>query len=191
MSDNAVKVSVTKEKTTKPKVSEEAKQTEAPPIAPRDWWPLETVRREVERVFDEFYRGPWRLPFTRTAFDVGPVWPGEAIWGAVPAVDIVEGEQNYIITAEMPGVQAGNVEVRLSEGRLTIRGEKKEKTEEERKGVFVSERRYGSFQRTFKVPESVDADKISANFGDGVLTIVLPKTVEAQKSERKIEVMAA
>lgn len=46
----------------------------------------------VEGVFDEFYRGPWRLPFTRTAFDVGPVWPGEAIWGASPAVDIVERE---------------------------------------------------------------------------------------------------
>jgi HSP20 family protein len=183
----AVKVPVTEEK---PTVSEEATKAEAP-IPAREWWPLETLRREVERVFDEFYRGPWRLPFTRTAFDIGPVWPGEAIWGAVPAVDIVESDQSYTITAEMPGVQADNVEVRFSEGRLTIKGEKKEQKEEERKGVFVSERRYGSFQRIFKVPESVDTDKISATFADGVLTITLPKTAEAQKSERKIEVMAA
>jgi HSP20 family protein len=91
----------------------------------------------------------------------------------------------------MPGVEAGNVEARLSEHRLTIKGEKKAKNEEDRKGVFVSERRYGSFQRVFKIPDSVDADKISATFAHGVLTVTLPKTAEAQKSERKIEVMAA
>lgn len=185
MPEAAVNVPVTGEAP-----AEQAEQTKTE-MPLREWWPLETLRREVERVFDEFYRGPWRLPFSRTAFDVGPVWPGEAIWGASPAVDIVERERDFVITAEMPGVEAGNVEVRLSEDRLTIKGEKKAKTEEERKGVFVSERRYGSFQRVFKVPDSVDTDKISATFAHGVLTVTLPKTAEAQKSERKIEVMAA
>lgn len=190
MTEDAVKLPVTEQTTTEPKTTEEGTQAEAQPTA-REWWPFEPLRREVERVFDEFYRGPWRLPFTRTAFDVGPVWPGEAIWGTTPAVDIVEREQDYIITAEMPGVPASNVEVRLSEARLTIKGEKKEVTEEERKGVFVSERRYGAFQRTFRIPEGVDAGKIEASFANGVLTVTLPKTVEAMKSERAIEVKAA
>lgn len=190
MPEAAVNVPITGESPAEQAASEQTKKAETE-MPLREWWPLDTLRREVERVFDEFYRGPWRLPFTRTAFDVGPVWPGEAIWGAVPAVDIVEREQDYVITAEMPGVEANTVEVRLSEDRLTIKGEKKSAMEEERKGVFVSERRYGSFQRIFKVPEGVDADKISATFAHGVLTVTLPKTAEAQKSERKIEVMAA
>jgi HSP20 family protein len=187
MPEAAVNVPITGETPAEQAASKQTK-TEMPL---REWWPLETLRREVERAFDEFYRGPWRLPFTRTAFDVGPVWPGEAIWGATPAVDIVEREQDYVISAEMPGVEASDIEVRLSEDRLTIKGEKKAKVEEERKGVFVSERRYGSFQRAFKVPDSVNSDKISATFAHGVLTVTLPKTAEAQKAERKIEVMAA
>lgn len=190
MSEDAVKVAVTEEKASEAK-PEEAKQAEAPPLAPHDWWHFEALRREVERAFDEFYRGPWRLPFTRTAFDVGPVWPGEAIWGAAPACDIVERDQDFVITAEMPGIPASNVEVHLSDERLSIKGEKVEKTEEARKGIHISERRYGSFQRTFRVPEGVDRDKIEASFANGVLTITLPKTAETVKNERSIEVKAA
>jgi HSP20 family protein len=191
MSDEAVKVSVTEETTTEPNAAEQAKQTEAPPTAPREWWPFESLRHDVERVFDEFYRGAWRLPFSRTAFDVGLVWPGEAVWGSVPAVDIIEKEQAYVISAEMPGVPASNVEVRLSDEQLSIKGEKTEEAEEDRKGVYVSERRYGSFQRTFRVPEGVDRDKIEASFANGVLTVTLPKTAEAMKNERTIDVKAA
>jgi HSP20 family protein len=186
---SAVKVSVKEEKTQEQKPSEQVDQAESPPIAPRERWPLDTLRREVERVFDEFYRGPWRLPFTRTAFDVGPVWPGEAIWGAAPAVDIVERDKDYMITAEMPGVAAKDVEVHLSNERLNIKGEKTQSAE--RKGVFISERRYGSFQRTFRVPEGVDRNKIEAVFANGVLTVTLPKTAEAIKNERTIDVKTA
>ena len=189
MTEASVDVPVTETKPSEQGAAE-AKTAESE-IPQREWWPLEAVRREIERVFDEFYRGPWRLPFTRTAFDIGPVWPGEAIWGAVPAVDIVEHEQSYVITAEMPGVQANDIEVQLSNGRLIVKGEKKMKMEEERKGVFVSERRFGSFQRTFRVPDSVDTANIKANFANGVLTITLPRTAEAKKNERKIEVQAA
>ena len=190
MLDEAVKVPIAKDKTTEPK-PQAAKQAEAPPMAARDWWALENLRREVERVLDEFYRGPWRLPFTRTAFDVGPVWPGEAIWGAAPAVDIVEGDQAYVITAEMPGVPASNVEVRLSDGQLSVKGEKTEKAGEERKGVYISERRYGSFHRSFRVPEGVDRNKIQASFANGVLTVTLPKTAEAIENQKTIDVKAA
>ena len=104
---------------------------------------------------------------------------------------VVERNQEYVITAEMPGVPAGNVDVRLSGERLTIKGEKQEKAEEERKGIHISERRYGSFQRTFRVPDGVDRDKIEANFANGVLTVTLPKTADAMKAERSIDVKAA
>ena len=128
MSDEAVKVAVTEENATLSQPPEQTKPeevqpAEAPSIAPREWWPFENLRREVERAFDEFYRGPWRLPFARTAFDLGPVWPGEAFWGAMPAADIVETDAGYVISIEMPGVSAGNVEVRLSDDRLSVKGE--------------------------------------------------------------------
>lgn len=75
---------------------------------------------------------------------------------------------------------------------LTIKGEKKEEKEKEKeKDYCLSERRYGSFQRSFQLPEGVDADKIDARFTRGVLTVTLPKTTEAQKAEKKITVKAA
>jgi HSP20 family protein len=195
MTDTATNVPVTEIPAAEPKAPEEAKASETSQpetvVTPSDRWPLENLRREVERVFDEFYRGPWRMPFTRTAFDVAPIWPGEAIWGAVPPVDIVERENDYLIKAEMPGVPASKVEVRLAEGRLTIKGEKQEEKDEERKGIHLSERRHGSLQRTFRVPDGVDSARIEASFTNGVLTITLPKAAEAQPSERAIEVKAA
>ncbi|TIX36045.1 MAG: Hsp20 family protein, partial [Mesorhizobium sp.] len=74
---------------------------------------------------------------------------------------------------------------------LTIKGEKKEEKEEKDNDYYLSERRYGSFQRSFQLPEGVDADKIDATFAKGVLTVKLPKTAEAQKAEKKITVKAA
>ncbi len=196
MSDEAVKVAVTEDHATASNTVHETKQDEAksaaaPPIAPREWWPFENVRREVERAFEEFYRGPWRLPFTRTAFDLGPVWPGEAFWGAMPAADIVETAGGYVISVEMPGVSAGTVEVRLSDERLSVKGEKKEQAEVDRKGVHISERRYGALQRSFRVPDGVDRNKIEATFANGVLTVILPKRSEAVANERIIDVKAA
>jgi HSP20 family protein len=84
-----------------------------------------------------------------------------------------------------------NIEVQLSNGNLTIKGEKKEEKEEKKKDFHLQERRFGSFERTFGVPEGVDTDKIQANFTKGVLTITLPKKLEAQKPAKKIDVKAA
>jgi len=69
-----------------------------------------------------------------------------------------------------------------------IKGEKKEEKEEKKKDYYVSERRFGSFQRTFRIPETVDPGKIDASFKNGVLTLTLPKTADAQKRERKIDI---
>ena len=84
-----------------------------------------------------------------------------------------------------------DIEVSVADGGITIKGEKKEETEEKKKDYYVSERRYGSFERYFGLPEGVDADKITATFKNGVLKVVLPKTAEAQKPAKKIEVKAA
>jgi HSP20 family protein len=84
-----------------------------------------------------------------------------------------------------------NIDVKFADGTLTIKGEKREDKEEKKKGYYLSERRCGTFQRAFGVPEGVDVEKIEANFKNGVLTVTLPKTPEAQKSEKKIAIKKA
>ncbi len=87
-------------------------------------------------------------------------------------------------------MDASNVDVKLANGVLTIKGEKKEEKEEKEKDYYLSERRFGSFQRSFQLPEGIDEDKIQANFEKGVLTVKLPKGAEAQKPEKKISIAA-
>jgi HSP20 family protein len=109
-------------------------------------------------------------------------------------MDIAETEKAYEITAELPGMSESDVEVIASNGDLTIKGEKKEEKEEKeekKKDYYLSERRYGSFERRMQIPKGVDADKIEATFKKGVLTVTLPKTPQAQKPEKKISVKAA
>lgn len=154
------------------------------------WHPFEGLRHEVDRLFDDFGSGFWRFPFRRSIFDLEPVWRREVRWAAVPAVDIVEKDRQYEITAELPGLDESNIEVKVSNGGLTIKGEKKEEKEEKKKDYYLSERRFGSFERCFRVPEGVDANKIEASFKKGVLKVTLPKTPEAQKQEKKIAVKA-
>ena len=167
-------------------VKTEEKKTEL-----QTWRPFEDLRREVGRLFEDFERGSWRLPFHRSAFDIGPFWRREMSWGAKPAVDIVEKDNAYELTADLPGLDEKNIEVKLANGGLTIKGEKQEEKEEKKKDYYLHERHVGSFERCFRVPEGVDTDKIEANFKKGVLTVTLPKTPEAQKAEKKITVKAA
>jgi len=115
----------------------EVKKEQAPERSlPTRWEPFESLRREVDRMFEDFGRG----------------------FGA-PTVDVCERENEYEITAELPGMDASNVDVKLSEGVLTIKGEKEEQNEEKQKDYHVSERRFGSFQRSFELPEGIDEDK--------------------------------
>jgi HSP20 family protein len=157
----------------------------------RPWRPFENFRREIDRLFDEFDGGGWRSPFGRSLFDTQPLWPRESGWPAIPAVDIAETEKNYEITAELPGIDEKDVDVKVADGVLTIKGEKQEEKEEKNKDYYLSERSFGSFQRAFQVPEGVDTDKIEANFKKGLLTVTLPKSAEVQKAAKKIEVKAA
>jgi HSP20 family protein len=164
------------------------KEQEKTPTRP-EARPLDVLRQEVERLFDRFDGDFWRTPFRRPIFDVTPFWQRDWNLTAVPAVDIAEKDQAFEVTAELPGMDEKNIEVKTANGNLVIKGEKKEEKEEKKKDYHLSERRYGSFERRFQLPEGVDAEKISA-FKNGVLTVILPKKAEARKPEKKIEVKA-
>jgi HSP20 family protein len=179
------------EGTNKVAVKSEKQETAAAAPWSREFRPFESLRREMDRLFDETERGFWRYPFGGSVFDPEPPWRRPMSSGTAPAVDIAEKDGNYEITAELPGLDANNLEVKLSNGTLTIKGEKKEEKEEKKKDYYLSERRYGSFQRSFQVPAGVDAERIDARFDKGVLTIALPKTREALSKEKKISIKSA
>jgi HSP20 family protein len=103
-----------------------------------------------------------------------------------PAFDIAETEKEYTITGEMPGIEAKDLTVTLTDGVLSITGEKKQEEEEKGERYHRIEREYGSFHRGFRFPENVTSDKVKANYKDGVLKVTLPKIeVKAKKIEVK------
>jgi HSP20 family protein len=156
--------------------------------APDVW---RSFRNEVERLFDRFDRG-MELPSVRRMFELEPFGKYEKAFDLnVPAADFIEDDKAYKITAELPGLDEKNIEVSLSGRQLTLKGEKRQEKEEKNRNYYLSERSYGSFQRSFSLPEGVDPDKIAATFDKGVLTVTLPKTAEAQKQQKKIEIKAA
>lgn len=151
--------------------------------------PLSGLRNAVDRVFGEFDPGFWSPFRNRSIFDMEPLWASE-VTRAMPVVDVAEDEKGFEITAELPGMDEKNVEVKLANGGLTIKGEKSEEKEEKQKDYYVKERHFGAFERSFRVPDGVDEDRIEATFSKGVLKVLLPKTAEAQKAEKKIAVKA-
>ena len=147
------------------------------------------MRHEIERLFDRFSNFDVS-PFRRLS-DIEHFWPrpdGGTLLSV--DVDVAEDDKAYTITAELPGLDEKDIEVNVADDVLSIRGEKKEEREEKAKNYHLSERRYGSFQRTFQLPSGIDAEKIAASFQKGVLTVTLPKTPEAQKKEKKIAIQA-
>ena len=168
------------------KLSVKSESTSATP-APM-WHPFDSLRREVDRLFEDFDVGFWRSPFRRSLFDYVPFARYER---AAPAVDIAEKDNAYEVTAELPGLDEKDIEVKLSNGGLVIKGEKKGEKEEKRKDYYLSERHYGAFERYFGLPEGIDTGKISATFQKGILTVTLPKTAEAKKQDKKIAVKTA
>ena len=140
---------------------------------------LDQMRNEMDEMFERFLGAPAEL---KTDGNV-------TAWA--PRLDVAETDKGYEIAAELPGMDEKNVEVKFADGVLTIKGEKQEEKEEKKKDYYLSERNYGSFQRAFQVPDGVDADKIEATFKNGVLTVTMPKSPEAQKSAKKIAVKAA
>ena len=149
------------------------------------------MRTALDRLLDDFLRGYWHVPFRKSVVDVEPYWRDEVSFGAMAAVDIVEREDDYKLTAELPGLEPKDVSVRFADGTLTIEGEKQELQEDAKLDHFLSERRYGAFRRSFRVSDGVDVDKVEASVRNGILTVVLPKTAEARRIAKKIAVRAA
>lgn len=147
--------------------------------------PFDSLRREVDQLFDRFTG--WPSLGRSFGIDI-PFLSGNGF--LAPAVDIVEKDKEYEVTAELPGLDEKNIDVKVTDNTLTIKGEKNEEKESREKDRYLSERRYGSFVRSFTLPAGVDASKIEATFSKGVLSVKLPKTAEALKNEKKIEVKA-
>src|SRR4029453_9034518 len=154
------------------------------------WPPFEGLRQEVNRMFDDFGWGSWPA-FRRSLFTPEPVFSGGMTRKIMPAVDVFESEKSYEVTAELPGMDETNIEIKVANGVLTMKGEKQEQKEEKKKDYYLQERYYGSFERCSEIPETVDTDKIEATFKKGVLAVTLPKKAESQKPAKKVEVKAA
>lgn len=140
--------------------------------------PLMSLRNEIDRVFEDF-------------LSLSPL----AHWaqlghhrGAVPTADIIEREDSYEIDIDVPGVTRDNIEIALSNQTLTVQCKSEMEKEEKGKEYYLCERRHEAFSRAFALPPNVDAEKVEADLKDGVLAIKLPKTAEARKQPRKIDV---
>jgi HSP20 family protein len=152
-----------------------------------DVW--QSFRSEMDRLFDRF-GGGFGFPSLRRMFDIEPAWRSSFSF-SVPAIDMSEDEKTYKISAELPGLDPKDIDVSVTGDMLVLRGEKRQEKEEKDKNYHFSERAYGSFQRAFELPASVDRGKIGADFSKGVLTITLPKTAAAQQPTKKIAVKAS
>jgi HSP20 family protein len=183
MAKGSVKVS--KGKTKAPARKEEAGA--APEPFGRLFEPLASVRRDIDRFFEGLAPGfSGAVDFDPFRHFGGGLEIGGG--GVVPHVEVSEDKKSYLISAELPGVDEKDITLTLEDHRLTVSGEKKSERKEEKKDYYLSERRYGSFRRSFRVPEDVDESKISAKFDKGVMTIVLPKSSSAKAKGRQIPV---
>jgi HSP20 family protein len=142
-------------------------------LARRDVTPFASLQREIDRIFDDFSRG----------------FPGFATQSLMPAMDVVETDNDYEITAELPGLEEKDVQINVADNVLTIRGEKKSERDEKKQDYRLVERSYGSFYRTLELPPGIDAEKIQASISKGVLKVTVPKPAPAQV--KKVEVKTA
>jgi HSP20 family protein len=151
--------------------------------------PLVALRQEMDRLFDDFFAGFPMMPFRRRRLEADPWRRFQGVFEATfPVVDVAETEQGYQITAELPGMAEKDIDLSITGEMLVVKGEKRQEREEKKESYVVSERRYGSFQRTFPLPQDADPEKIEAHFKNGVLTITLPRKAGAETRQRKIEV---
>jgi HSP20 family protein len=134
------------------------------------------MQREINHMFDRFFRG-------------GVTDDAElSVNSWMPAVELVEKDEEFIAKVELPGVSKDDVKITLQDNVLTIRGEKKDEKETKNSNYHRIERSYGSFQRSFALPTSVRGDKVDAQYKDGILTIALPKADEAKRKQIEVKV---
>jgi HSP20 family protein len=139
--------------------------------------PFLASHREVNQLFDDFFRG-----FDLSPFDTAGRFFDRSGW---PNIEVSETDSEVKITAELPGLEEKDVDVQLANGVLAIRGEKKTETED--KDRRLSERYYGRFERRIPV-DGIDENKVGASFKNGVLTVVLPKSAAAELNVKRIPI---
>ena len=139
---------------------------------------------EMEKRFEEFLRRPFSL--------LGPSWFPRLRMPEMeelsPTVDIFEDASDVVVKAELPGMKKEDIDVKLTEGAITISGEKKKEEKIEKKNYYRLERSFGSFSRSFNLPAEVQTDKAKAQFKDGILEVRVPKTEEAKQKEKKVSI---
>ncbi|MGO4175499.1 Hsp20/alpha crystallin family protein [Bosea sp. TAF32] len=142
--------------------------------------PIAALQNDINRAFDHFFL-PLPLPFSG--------WPAGLLGsGSGIQVDVAENDKEVKVTAELPGLEQGDIDIRVSEGMLVLSGEKKADREVDEKGYLLRERTFGRIERTVPVPDGIDADQAQASFKSGVLTVTIPKTTEAQAAAKRIPV---
>ena len=141
--------------------------------------PLSIVQKEMNRLFDDFFRGFESAPFGAMRERLGTF---------SPSLDVKEDGKEITVKVELPGMDEKDIEVLLTENSLTLQGEKKEEKEDKGESYYHKERTYGSFTRVLPLPEGIDAKKIKATFKNVVLIVTLPKTEEAKMKGKKIPV---
>jgi HSP20 family protein len=151
----------------------------ARPLAPvsRAWTPflpLQRLQADIDRLFEE-PMGGWLTPT-----------PFLETWG--PPVDVYEDKHNVFVKVELPGMKKEELEVAMSNGMLTISGERKEETESKGTESYRSERYFGRFSRSIELPAPIEEKRIEAHYKDGVLTVTCPKTEEAKRRQVEIKV---
>jgi HSP20 family protein len=140
---------------------------------------LDTLQNEMNRLFSSFFD----TPTTGNGASAGRRW--------VPAMDLVETDENFLLKADLPGMTEGDVAIEVERNVLTISGERKVETEAKKDGYYRIERASGKFARSLTLPEGVDADAVTASFANGVLEVRIPKPVQAQPRRVQIGVAGA
>jgi HSP20 family protein len=161
----------------------------AKPPGPDVRHPLLALRTEMDRLFDEFFDN-WT--FRRPHFDLEPFRRIEERFATLgkmsPHADVAETAKGFRVAIELPGLTEKDIEVTADAGRLTVKGEKKEESRTDEENFHLTERRYGSFLRTFPLPETAEFDKAKAAFKEGVLTIDIPKKTLPKSKAKAIPI---
>lgn len=142
------------------------------------WRPRRYLPRassDIDRVFDSLFRD-WAAPVALSQL------------GWSPSIDVSESDSEIVVKAEVPGVDASEIEINVDGNELIISGEKKQEEEEKGKDYYRVERSYGSFRRSLVLPSSADVSSVKASSKDGVLSVVIPKREEAKSKKVEIEV---
>jgi HSP20 family protein len=147
----------------------------------REWEhnPIEVIQRDMNRLFDDFFKGFGMLPLSEEEESYGVF---------APQVNMMEDDKSIQVSAELPGLDENDIEISVTKDTLTIKGEKKEEREHREEETYYMERSFGRFSRVIPIPKNVDPDRAEASFKKGVLSITLPKLELEGSSHKKIPI---